>query len=72
MSYFGKATLLLKDWIQSDSQRMADFKVISAGLNVDNYVAKYAYVQDVIPNLIKALMTLEAERVIAQIAAASR
>lgn len=71
MNYFEISSKRLNDWILESPHRISDFKILSNGRTLTEYVSVFAYVERIIPNVVEDLMKMEARRVIMNIEAHS-
>ena len=67
MNYFEFAAKNLETWINQDQDRQKDFLVYSRGLSVTDFLSKYAYIQEIIPNTIQDLCQMDASRIIKKV-----
>jgi hypothetical protein len=66
MAHYEEASKRLITWINSDLGRQADFKKLYPG-TVQEYLNHFAYKHNAIPDLIRAILVIENERVVDKI-----
>ena len=64
MAYYEVASKKLAEWIFENHERVKDFDRISGGNSVSSYLAKYAYIPDIIDATFKQLRVAETNRIL--------